>query len=211
MLDLLLAACVLQQSTTAEARLEALETKLVLLDRRQKALETENAALEKRVADGRATREIWARQSAAAWIKRHAAAAFSEAQSARLEALWVVWLSGESATAETWKTREAELRVQLTPGQQAGVAQAVREDQEKSARGRIAAVFQSAKLPSERAPAFEKAVLTRLAASEGALIQRSGALQIHAALEESLADPAAGLTEPEQSALREALSRWKPR
>ena len=98
MLSLLLALALQDPppAKTAEDRLKELEARLAKLEQRSKALADENAQLEKKLADAKAAREAYVRQTASAWVKRYAAAAeFTEKQSAELEELWQGWLRND--------------------------------------------------------------------------------------------------------------------
>jgi len=210
-----------QEPPTAESRLKELEERLSALEKRSKALAEENARLDQRLADAKAARENHVRQAASAWVKRYGArAGIEETAGAGLEALWRSWLEedfGKAADAKRWKDREAALRGALSADQATKLAEAVREDLVASAKLSIGSFTQAAKIPAERAPGFEKAVLDRLTFGAGVLLPQAhpegapGWFQVRDVVERSLPELGQVLAESEIAALRQTLEKWKPR
>ncbi|MBI3858083.1 MAG: hypothetical protein HY293_20575 [Planctomycetes bacterium] len=222
---LLLAAALLQDppppAKTVEERLKELADKIEALDKKAAALTEENQKLQQKLEEGRAMREKFARQAAASWVKRNAAAVeFTEKQSAELEELWFGWSKEDLEKpydAARWKTREETLRGRLTADQAPRLAKKVREDQEQTAKMSIASFSQGAKLPPDKAVVLEKAVLPKLSYEEGVLIPQAHPdklnvwSQVIGAVESSLPDLTSSLTEDELAGLRKVLAQWKPR
>jgi len=206
---------------TVEDRLKELEAKLTSLEKRNKELETENQALEKRISDGKAAKENYVRQVAAGWVRRYATPlGLTEKQSAELEELWLGWTRADlekAADAAAWTSREAAVKSKLTEDQVPRLARAVRDEQEKTAKLTLSFYMKNAAIAAERMPAFEKAVLSRLAFTEDTLLPQAhpekqvGWPKLLAAMEESLPDLATVLSEEEQTRLRETISKLKPR
>ena len=209
------------QARTVEERLKELEDKLAVLEKRNKALDEENQALEKRIVDAKAAKETFARQMAVGWVKRYAKPVdLTEKQSAELEELWLGWSRADlekAADAAAWKSREQSVRGKLTGGQAPRLARAVRDEQEKMARMSLSSYVQAAKISADHVAGFEKAALAKVAFSEEALLLQAhpekqvGWPKITAAVEESLPDLAAVLSEEELARLRETLAKWRPR
>src|SRR5437763_16365053 len=107
---LLLAQDPKAQSKTVEDRLKELDEKISALEKKHKDLGDENAVLEKKIADGKAAREKFLRQSASAWVKRYGPSIeLNEKQSAEFEELWYGWSKEDLEKpydAARWKTRE---------------------------------------------------------------------------------------------------------
>jgi len=206
---------------TVEDRLKELEGKLAALEARRGALANENAAIEKKVAEGKAARENFLRQSAASWVWRYAQPIeLSERQASILEELWYGWIKEDQekpADAGRWKGREDALREKLTAEQIPRLARKVREEQEQSSKMSLGMMAQAAKLNPEKTAALEKAVLGRLPSEEGILLAQAhpekGAswTTVIAAVESSLPGLSGTLTEEDQAALRTVVGRWKPR
>jgi hypothetical protein len=226
MIPVLMLAFVLVQDPqsaprTVEDRLKELEGRLAALEAKRGELANENAAIEKKVAEGKAARENLLRQSAASWVRRYAQPIeLSERQASGLEELWVAWIKEDQekpADAGRWKGREDALRERLTAEQIPRLARKVREEREQSVKGSLGMMVQAAKLNAEKIDALEKAVLGRLPAEEGMLLAQAhpekGAswTAVIAAVESSLPGLSGTLTEEDQAALRAVVGRWKPR
>jgi hypothetical protein len=224
--SLLLAALLFPDPKTAaktvEDRLKELDDKLSALELKQKTLADENAAMEKRIADAKAMRENFARQTASGWVKRYAKPVeFSEKQSAELEELWYGWTKDDMekpGDPAKWKTREDVLRGKLTPEQLPRFAGRVHEEQVENAKRSVSMFSRAAKLDAEKSAALEKAALGRLKIEEGILIAQAHPQetanvwgQTMTAVEASLPDLSSMLTEDEQKALHKTLDQWKPR
>jgi len=206
---------------TVEDRLKELEEKLNALEKKQQTLASENAALEKRLADSKAARETHARRVAAGWVKRYARdLELAEKQSAEVEELWFGWTREDfekPPDAAKWGAREEALRGKLTPEQAGRLARKVREEQQQYARSSVSSILQMAKVAPERAEPFEKAVLGKLSFAEDILLpqahpQESNAwVRVVSAVEKNMAEVSAPLNEEEQARLRDYLAKWKPR
>lgn len=228
MMSLMIAAALMLASPqetpprkTVEERLKELEEKLGGLEKRHQTLADENQALEKRIADGKAARENYAKQTASGWVKRYAKTVeLTEKQSAELEELWLGWVKKDfekPPDAAGWKSREAAIQGKLAPEQVPKLARAVRDEQEKYAKLSISSFVQAAKIAPERAAGFEKTVVARLTFSDEALIPQAhpekqvGWWAVYGGVEQALPDLAPVLTEEEQARLRDTLAKWKPR
>ena len=81
----------------------------------------------------------------------------------------------------------------------------------------IAGLVQMVKIGPEHVPAFEKAVLARIAFGEDTVLLQAhperqvGWLKITGTVEECLPDLASVLSEEEQARLRDTIAKWKPR
>src|SRR5205085_2347995 len=115
-----------------------------------------------------------------------------------------------------WKTREGVLRSKLIGDQGPRLARRMREEREENARRMVAMLTQSAKLAHEKTAALGEGVIRRMSIDEGVLI-----VQAHPeglgnafgltvkALEESVSDPAPGLTEEERAAVLKCIGPWR--
>jgi len=206
---------------TVEERLKELEEKLAGLEKRHKALGDENEKLEKQIADAKAAKDAWARQSAAGWVRQYSKAAeFSGPQSAELEELWRGWHRSDldqAPPAGAWKAREELVRSKLTAEQIPKLARAVRDEQKAAAKMLTAGWFLSAKLAADHQASFEKAVLARLQITEGALVTQAHPevqvswAQITGAVEGSLPELSSVLSDEERSRVQDLLKKWKSR
>ena len=206
---------------TVEERLQELTDKIEALDKKAGALTQENATLQLKLEERRAARENFARQAATAWVKRYAKSVeFSEPQSAELEALWLGWSKEDlekPADTARWKVREETLRGKLQAEQVPRLARKIRDEQEQNAKSSLGMFSQTAKLPPEKAAALEKAVLPKLSFEEGVLLVQAHPeknnvwIQVLDAIEKSLPDMSATLSEEELAALRKVLGQWRPR
>src|SRR5262249_56680379 len=157
----------------------------------------------------------------ASWVQQYAKAAqFTEKQSSDLEKLWYGWMKEDQekrTDVAAWKAREEALRKELSPEQVPLFARKVREDQETGFRTMVSYLTRGAKLDPEKRAAFEKAVLSKIAFEEGALL-----LQAHpekvipwsavtVAAEAVLPQFESTLTEAELKSLRQLLEQWKPK
>jgi len=224
---LLLASMMLLQDPkpapkTVEERLKELDEKIAALERKREALGQENAAMEKTIADAKAWKESYARQSATAWLKQYAAAArLTEKQSAELEELWYGWNKGDlekGGDPARWTGREQEIRSRLSPEQATLLARKVREEREQNARATVAGIARSVKLPSEKSDSLVKAVMVRLKIEEGPLLTQAHPQELAnawgqtlLALDGGLSDISSSLTEQELQSLRKFLDQWKPK
>lgn len=212
MLKALLLVLALQdpKPKTVEDRLKELDDKIAALEKKHQTLADENAALEKKLADGKAWREKSAAQNASFWMKRHASGlSLSEKQSTEIEALWVTW-NREAFTKTpdeaTWKSREATLREKLTAEQIPLLEKSVRAELESNAKNHLTIYGHFAKIAPERSDAFIKAVLPRVALDGKGLIpyahgiESSGSYVI-VAIQASAEDLAAILTPEERDRL----------
>jgi hypothetical protein len=174
---------------TVEDRLKELDDKLSALETKQKTLADENATMEKRIADAKAMRENFARQSASGWVKRYAKPVeFSEKQSVEFEELWYGWTKDDMEK----------------PGE--------------NAKRSVAMFSRTAKLDADKSAALEKAALGRIKIEEGILLSQAHPQetanvwgQTMTAVEASLPDLSSTLTEEELKALRKSLEQWRPR
>ena len=224
---LLLSAFLLAQDPktpirTVEDRLKELDARLTALEAKEKTLKEENASLDRQLSDAKVLREKIARQTGAAWVKQYAQpVGFSEAQSAELEELWAGWTKEDiekgSDTAR-WKAREGVLRSKLIGDQGPRLARRMREEREEHARRMVAMLTQSAKLAQEKTTALGEGVIRRMSIEEGVLIVQAHPEDLGnafgltvKALEESVSDPAPGLTEEERTAVLKCISPWKPK
>jgi hypothetical protein len=206
---------------TVEDRLKELEGKLAALEARRGELANENATIEKKVAEAKAARESFLRQSATFWVRRYAQPIeLNEKQVSGLEELWYGWIKEDQekpADTGRWKGREDVLRDKLTAEQIPRLARKVREEQEQGVKMSLGMMAQAAKLNPEKTAALEKAVLGRLPSEEGVLLAQAhpekGAswAAVIAAVESSLPGLSGTLTEEDQAALRTVVGRWKPR
>ena len=226
MIQTLLLACALQQDPnrgprTVEDRLKELDEKLTALEKKQRALSDDNAAMEKKIADGLAARESALRQAAKFWVQPFAKPLdLSEKQAADLEALRYSWYSEDRdrpADTVRWKAREKTLREHVSAEQATRLARTVRETLEEGNRSWVRLFAQTAKLDAEKSAALEKAALGSLAVEEGVLLAEAHPegpgswTNIPAAVEAALPKVSPALTEEEQAAIRRALAPWKPR
>ena len=223
MIQTLLLACALLQDPkpgprTVEDRLKELDEKLTALEKRQRERSTDNAAMEKKIADGKAARENALRQAAQFWVRHYASPlGLNEKQSAHFEELKYGWLKEDQekpADLARWKAREAELRGKMSPGQAAQLARVVRGDLEASTKAWIKMFTQSAKLDYEKVGALEKAVFGTQTDKEDVLLleahpETGSWTKILAAVESALPKLSPALTEAEQAAVRSAMAPWK--
>lgn len=222
MLQALLLAVLLAQDTkpakTVEDRLKELDEKIATLEKRQRTLVDENAALEKKLADGKAWRGKVAVQTADYWMKRHATGlGLTEKQAADLHALWVAWTREgfeKRSDAATWKAREEALRGALTAEQIPLLEKAVRAELEMGARNTVASYGKQAVIAAERSDAFVRTVMNRLSFADAGLIPQARpaaaitGVRIVAAIEASVPDLASVLTPEEQGRLGKLLAPW---
>jgi hypothetical protein len=227
MLQALLFAVLLFQdpksaAKTVEDRLKELDDKLTSLETKQKTLADENAAMEKRIADAKAMRENFARQSASGWVKRYAKPVeFTEKQSADFEELWYGWTKDDMekpGDPARWKTREDLLRGKLTPEQLPRFAGKVHEELVENTKRSVSMFSRVAKLDAGKSAALEKAALGKVKIEEGILLsqahpQETANLwgQTMTAVEASLPELGSTLSEDELNALRKTLEQWRPR
>jgi hypothetical protein len=207
---------------TVEDRLKELDDKLSALELKQKTLANDNAAMEKQLADAKAMRENFARQSASGWVRRYAKPVeFTEKQSAEFEELWYGWTKDDMekpGDPARWKTREDALRGKLTQEQIPRLAGRVHEEQVENAKRSVSMFSRAAKLDAGKSAALEKMALGRLKIEEGILLaqahpQETANLwgQTMTAVEASLPELSSTLSEDELGALRKTLEQWKPR
>lgn len=206
---------------TVEDRLKELDVKIAALEKKQRDLAEENGALEKQIADGRAAREKFLRQTASAWVRRYAEpAGLSANQASELEEVWYGWSKMDlekPADGAAWKAREEVLKGRLSADQAVRLARRVREELEQSAKRTLGFLTQSAKLGAGTSAALESAVMARVSIPEGQLLPQAHPegsvswVRLVAAAEECLPDLSPAPTEQEQAALRKILEQWKPR
>jgi hypothetical protein len=226
MIQTLLLACALLQDPkpgprTVEDRLKELDEKLTVLEKKQRELSEDNAAMEKKIADGKAARENALRMSAKFWVQHFAKPLdLTEKQAVDLENLrygWYVEDREKPADESRWKSREASLREKLSAGQSSQLARTVRGDLEGSAKAWIRMFIQSAKLAPEKTAALEKAAFDAMPTAEGVLLPEAHPegmgswSSVAAAIESALPKVLPALTEAEQAALRNAIAPWKAR
>lgn len=226
MMTMLVLACALLQDPkpgprTVEDRLKELDEKLSALEKRQRELSDDNAAMEKKIADGKAARENALRQAAKFWVQHFAKPLeLNDQQAADLEALRYTWYREDrDKPAETaqWKAREKTLREKVSVEQAARLARTVREGLEEGNRAWVRMFAQGAKLDPEKSAALEKAALASLPVEEGVLLPEAHSegtgswSSIPAAVESALPKVSPALTEAEQAAIRNALAPWKGR
>jgi len=225
---LLLASAVILQdpkpaAKTVEERLQELDQKLASLEKKQKTLADENAAMEKQIVDRKAQVEKMARVQADMMITPYAKAAqISEQQTADLKEMWYGWLMEDDRSKVKepgrWVAREAVFKSKLTPEQLALVTRKIRDDQVQNTKASLSMFSRSAKLSPEKSAALEKAALGKISFPEGIVLawahpqEMANAWgQALMALESSLSELSATLTEEEVQALRKTLDQWKPR
>lgn len=226
MIQILLLGCTLLQDSspgprTVEDRLKELDEKLTLLEKRQRELSDDNAAMEKKIADGKAARENALRQAAKFWVQHFAKPLdLNEKQAADLEALRYTWsIEDRQKPADTarWKARESVLREKVSADQASRLARTVREDLQEGSKAWIRMFTQAAKLGPEKSAALERGVLGLLPAPDGILLPEAHPegvgswTNIPPALESALPTVSPTLTEEEQAAIRKALAWWKAR
>jgi hypothetical protein len=220
---LMLALALLQEPPgsprTVEDRLKELDEKLTALEKKQRDLSEDNAAMEKKIADGKAAREKALRQQAKFWVQHYAAPlGLSEAQAAALEELRYGWFKEDQekpGDEARWKAREGALRGKVSAEQASQLSRKVRENQEEGDKGWIRMFAQGAKLDPEKAAALEKAVIGTLTYQDGVLLLEAHPdsmgswTKIPAAIEAALPKISPPLTEAEQQALKKAMAPWK--
>jgi len=206
---------------TVEDRLKELDEKLSALEKKQKSLSDENAAMEKEMARRTQARQNAAELTASMWIQRHAGALqLEDRQKNAFIELWRKWTFDDfdkPSDVAAWKAREEIVRKELTPAQIPLLARNVREDHLAAMKQSVSFFGQVAKLPAEKRADFEKAVLGRLSFEEGPLllqahpervIQWNSVLE---AVEASIPELSNTLSETEQNALRKVLGQWRPK
>jgi len=226
MIQTLLLACALLQDPkpgprTVEDRLKELDEKLTALEKKQRELSDDNAAMEKKIADGKAARENALRQAAKFWVQHFAKPLeLSGKQVADLESLRYAWYDEDRekpADTARWKAREGALREKVSPEQASRLARTVRETLEGGNRAWVRMFTQAAKLDPEKSAALEKAVLGSMGVEENVLLPEANSegagswTNIPAAIESAIPKVSPTLTEEEQAALRNALAPWKAR
>jgi hypothetical protein len=206
---------------TVEERLKELDEKLSVLEKKQKSLHDENAAMELEVARRKLARQNAAEQTAGQWVQRYAPALdLEERQKTALIDLWRKWTLDDfdkPADAAVWKEREETLRKELRPAQIPLLARKVKEGHEADIRRSVSFFGQAAKLSPEKRASFEKIVMGKLSFEEGPLLLQAHSerlipwTRIVDAIESSLPELSGALTETEQTSLRKLLDQWKPR
>ncbi|HVR87874.1 MAG TPA: hypothetical protein VMU54_26385 [Planctomycetota bacterium] len=207
---------------TVEDRLQELAERLSALEKKEKALTQENAALDREITDAKVQREKFARQSAVVWTGRYVKPVeLTPPQVAELEELWAAWTKEEAekpGDPGRWKAREDALRSKLTPEQIPRFARKVREEREEHAKGMIVMFSRSANLAADKSAALDAAVLRRLSIGEGTLLPQAHPEEkvgswghIVAAVDGCVSDLSLPLSEEERSALSKILTPWKPK
>jgi len=205
---------------TVEDRLKELSDRLSALEKKEQAISLENAALEKQVADQKATRENLARQAGAAWVKQNGAAIGLNAErSTEFEELWTGWTREDMEKGmdpARWKAREETLRTKLSPDEIPRLGRKVREIREESAKRRVNLFAQGSRLGPEKSAALADAVIRKLAIKEGILVVQAHPEetvlewgQLISAAEACVPELSPGLTEEERARFEKALAPWK--
>lgn len=219
---LLFAALLSVQAKTVEDRLKELDEKIASLEKKQKTLADENAAMEKKLADREAQWEKFARSQADLMAQTTARKAqLSEQQTAELKETWYGWLKEDKekpGPTNRWVAREAALKATLSAEQLASLVQKVRDEQLQNAKASISTVARTAKLSAEKAAALEKAAVGKITIPEGVVLpfahpqaMANAWGQVLVALESSIPEVSSTLTEEELQSLRKVLEQWKPR
>ena len=198
---------------TVEERLKELDGKLEALEKKQKTLADENAAMEKQIADRKAMRENLARQIGASWVQRYAAPiGLNATETAELQALWIAWSREDMeqpGDAARWTTREATLKGKLTADQATLLAKRVHEEQVQNVKSTVSAYVRMCQIGAERAAPFEKAVLGKVTIADDILVPQAHAVktweQTVDALRAGLSELKDVLTDQERTRLQNAL------
>jgi hypothetical protein len=224
MMTILVLACSLLQDPkpglqTVENRLKELDEKLTVLEKRQRELSDDNAAMEKKIADGKAARENSLRQAAKFWVDHFAKPLnLNEKQAADIETLRYTWYREDQdkpADTARWKARENALREKVSAEQAARLAGVVRGDLEAGTKAWIKMFIQAGKLDTEKSGALEKTVSGAVTVEEGILLPEAHPdgtgswTKVLSALESALPKVSPALTDAEQAAIRNAIAPWK--
>ena len=205
---------------TVEDRIQELTDRIAILDRKATDLAKENLDLQRKIAVQEQTRDSVAKATADYWVKHfQATLSLTEPQAARIQELWRTWTREDfekRADTPTWKAREATLRSELTPDQADLLEKKVRAEQELQAKSILAMHAKLAGLDPLHVDAFVTTVLSRLTIDTKGLLPLanpnggSPPNRIHAAIEASIPDLAARLSEEELSRLRKRLQETAP-